>query len=446
MELSRGSQNGAVILVYHRVLLNASAAQLAQLKDHLFYTQEQLRAHFDHIVKHFTPITMDRLATGDYGENSIAITFDDGAYTDLIALDILREYNLPATFYLTSSRRSATPTEKEAEALKAYAGGQLAEQPELGKELVKPMAWETLQSFAKDPLVTIGSHGHGHLRLPELKRQEIEDDIETNLRQIRTRLGLGARHFAYPFGAHNAESEEAVARAGFETAVGAAPGWSMPSTSRYRLRRCRPEYMFFGKERHGYLLTGGGKGPNPKCAICGGSKFKQRTPGNNRSARCKTCNATPRHRSMQKAIFAIAPLFPGEIRLIQFGNNPTIAFNGAAVSRVEALNGPAEYAQQTGPYDVAVASNSFSAGDMEAARFNDMKRFLSDDGVAVFAAEDQSNERSRRLLQTEDGLVFSARSLDLVEFASNTLFFVTRSRARGREVSSALSASGEFSI
>jgi peptidoglycan/xylan/chitin deacetylase (PgdA/CDA1 family) len=89
------------ILIYHRVLPEADPMLPTEPDSEAFAWQMQV------VARHFTVIHLSeaakRLKAGDLPSRALSITFDDGyANNASVALPILQEYGLPATFFITS--------------------------------------------------------------------------------------------------------------------------------------------------------------------------------------------------------------------------------------------------------------------------------------------------------------------------------------------------------
>jgi peptidoglycan/xylan/chitin deacetylase (PgdA/CDA1 family) len=95
-------------------------------------------------------------------------------------------------------------------------------------ELV-PMSWTELAELAEAGW-EIGSHTRTHARLPQLTRDELDDELQGSRTDIEEQLGRPCRSLAYPFGAHDARVVEAARRAGYETAAATLPGRLRPPT------------------------------------------------------------------------------------------------------------------------------------------------------------------------------------------------------------------------
>lgn len=218
-----------------------------------------------------------RVNTGFSHRPFLHLTFDDG-YRDVRdnALPILEKHGAPATLYVTSRfadgdgdvwwleleealRRAArvfvdlgrgeavletqTAAEKQAawnaiywrlrsgpeQALRAevrrLSGEQGVDPQSFARELC--MTWAELKAVAAHPLVTIGAHTVTHPMLAKHSDDVARAEMADGRDAIAAKLGIEARHFAYPVGDRSAVGprDHALASAlGFETAVTTRPG------------------------------------------------------------------------------------------------------------------------------------------------------------------------------------------------------------------------------
>lgn len=104
--------------------------------------------------------------------------------------------------------------------------------------------WDMLKELNKDPLVTIGTHTHGHPFLPSLSRESAKREMIDGRNRIKKMLGTEPEFFAYPYGFKGAADEREVALAeevGFKAAFTTRKGllsaqhidhaWSLPRVS-----------------------------------------------------------------------------------------------------------------------------------------------------------------------------------------------------------------------
>lgn len=133
-------------------------------------------------------------------ERLIVLTFDDG-YRDLYstAYPVLRSYDMPFVVYLAT-------------------------------DLVDPrgqdgagLTWDHLAEMHASGLMTLGSHTRSHPDLRYLTHDQVEDELGSSDETITRELGIGSRHFAYPYGFWS-ETADAAVRSRYESAVlGGAP-------------------------------------------------------------------------------------------------------------------------------------------------------------------------------------------------------------------------------
>lgn len=62
------------------------------------------------------------------------------------------------------------------------------------------ISWDMLESLRGDPLVEIGAHTVTHARISSLSAADAFDEIEGSRRRLIEKLGVTARHFAFPYG------------------------------------------------------------------------------------------------------------------------------------------------------------------------------------------------------------------------------------------------------
>ncbi len=121
----------------------------------------------------------------------VAITFDDGlADIYLIAYPYLKQRNIPFTVFIVSDFLDT----------EGY------------------ITTEQLKEMAKDPLVTIGSHGISHEILPSLSVEQKWEEIEASKRELEKIAGKKIKLFAYSHGQYDDKCLEMVSKAGYEGA------------------------------------------------------------------------------------------------------------------------------------------------------------------------------------------------------------------------------------
>ncbi|HEV2269776.1 MAG TPA: polysaccharide deacetylase family protein [Steroidobacteraceae bacterium] len=151
----------------------------------------------------------------------VALTFDDG-YADTLttAAPLLKQYGVRATCYVVSG------------AVGAYNRWDA----EYVRERKPLMSREQLDQWLAAGM-EVGSHSLSHPRLHELPQDVAQHEIAGSRAALRNLLGVPIEHFAYPFGAFNADIVECVRRAGYASAMSVLPGIARAADDRLRLPR-----------------------------------------------------------------------------------------------------------------------------------------------------------------------------------------------------------------
>lgn len=215
-DLVRPPGTGLAVLAYHRV--GGRTAVSVDLPTQLFIAQLRFikeRYHaltLDEAVRHFNDGEPPR------GKPAVVVTFDDGT-ADFCeeAVPVLVEHGVPAALYVATQ---AVEDQREF--------------PNGGR----PTSWGALADALSTGLVTIGSHTHSHLLLDRADGLTAADELDRSVGLIADRLGVAARHFAYPKALLGSPAAEAAVRARFRSAAVAGTHlnrWA--STDLHRLAR-----------------------------------------------------------------------------------------------------------------------------------------------------------------------------------------------------------------
>jgi peptidoglycan/xylan/chitin deacetylase (PgdA/CDA1 family) len=235
----RRGRSGLVILIYHRV--GGRATIETDLPLGLF--DEQI----GFLAEHAEVVTLDAgLQTIDTAlpsePSKVLVTFDDGTadFADA-ALPVLARHHVPATLYLATAF--------------------LEEQrpfPHGGK----PISWSAVRDAYSTGLVSVGSHTHRHALLDRLAPSEVDEELDRSIGLIEERLGVSARHFAYPKALPGSPVAERSVRARFRSAALAGTRVNeYGATDPYRLARSPVQTSdgvkwFVRKARGGLELEG----------------------------------------------------------------------------------------------------------------------------------------------------------------------------------------------
>lgn len=194
-------------------------------------TPVDFEAQLQHITSQgYTPITMRRASRILRGISSsppkpVVITFDDGFSDQLIAFELQKKYQMPATFYVMPGGE-----------LSGWCVGAERHNHSCGDSYLN---WDEIRMLAKSNLIEIGSHTIDHADLTSLDGNTKRDQILSAKRKIEQQIEQEVVSFAYPYGAFDAESISIVREAGYTSAVSTIPGINQSTGTLFELRRIR---------------------------------------------------------------------------------------------------------------------------------------------------------------------------------------------------------------
>ena len=208
--LAARTSHRVVVLCYHSIHPTKS---FASATPELFACHIRwLKGNCD--VIRFSQV-LDAMKRAGAGRPMVAITFDDG-YRDNYewAYPVLREYDVPATFFLTAGLIAKDPAVVE----------RLAYLRQADREAVRPLEWSQVREMQKTGM-EFGAHTYSHPILGHLERAAAQAEIRRSKILIEDQLGEAIKLMAYPFGKprrhFTAETIELVADAGYECAAAA---------------------------------------------------------------------------------------------------------------------------------------------------------------------------------------------------------------------------------
>jgi peptidoglycan/xylan/chitin deacetylase (PgdA/CDA1 family) len=216
-----------------------------------------LERNLDWIGRRFRFISLDelgaRLGGVDSREDPVAaITFDDG-YRDFYdhALPLLMRKGVPAAVFIVTDligtrriqshdklyllldqrfrpRRGAkTPYQVTRTLLETLPQAELEKviqslesEVSVTEDTYQPfysLTWKMLDDIRRAGM-TIGSHTRTHVLMTKESSHRMMEEAAGSREEIRARLGMGVRHFAYPSGEFNTAAVDAVASAGYQFA------------------------------------------------------------------------------------------------------------------------------------------------------------------------------------------------------------------------------------
>lgn len=198
-DLVRRPQRGLVVLLYHRV--GRRTTSRVDLPSGLF--EEQMAR----LVAGPGVIDLDRGLTALAGPppaepGAVVVTFDDGTADFVeVALPILVRHGVPATLYL------ATDFVERGRPFPGSGGSGAS------------LSWSALAEAVSTGLVTVGSHTDTHVLLDRLPAAAVDGELDRSIALIGERLGVEARHFAYPKALAGTPAADRAVRARFASAA-----------------------------------------------------------------------------------------------------------------------------------------------------------------------------------------------------------------------------------
>jgi peptidoglycan/xylan/chitin deacetylase (PgdA/CDA1 family) len=199
------------------------------------------------------------------GEPSVALTFDDGSETDLIAAaPVLQQANFGATFYVTASF-----VEKPG----YLSVAQLRELQKSGFE--------------------IGCHSMTHPYLSDIASGQLETEIAGAKHKLEEWIGEPVHHFSCPGGRYDERTLATARRAGYLTVANSRYHANSASTDRFQLGRVA---LFRGMDVETFGNICRGRGLWQKRASDAARRATRRVFGNSAYDRLRAAILSPRNR------------------------------------------------------------------------------------------------------------------------------------------------------
>lgn len=185
----------ARVITYHRI---------ANIKDDptmLSVSSENFKQHVSFLNEHFKIIEarelVRRIKTQSIVGNEVVITFDDGYRDNLEAFYELRNYDVPAIIFISTSQLGK---------LSDHSWDKFYSESERAYFLNE----EEILNIKHELNVDIGGHTENHLSLKQLDEQKQSNEILINKKKLEDIINEKIYFFSYPFGNFNNVSKKTV--------------------------------------------------------------------------------------------------------------------------------------------------------------------------------------------------------------------------------------------
>ncbi len=254
--LSVREERPAVIsIMFHNIFSDRKEINFNNVHPQQFMTVEVLRQFINSMLeggyKFITPYQLKSCKTkpGKY----LLLTFDDGYFNNSLALPVLKEFNVPGTFFISVNNiqyqksfwwdviyrkrlqqgENLRRVEDEIRGLKSLKNveiekyvsdlfGKNALQPV--SDIDRPFSVNELMAFASNEEVVIGNHTMDHAILPNYSHSEGLKQIKQAQEKLKEWTGNAPEMIAYPDGAYDDQIVSLAAEAGLNSGITVQPG------------------------------------------------------------------------------------------------------------------------------------------------------------------------------------------------------------------------------
>ncbi len=249
-----GENNQLLIFYFHGLYETSAKKELHHIDPQKNMTVNQFDEFVDYFLSHHYIFLKpeDLLAELNTGNKYVMITFDDGYYNNLLALDILKKYNIPSVFFITANNVITNSSfwwdivykyrfKQGVNELKIQYEQDLLKQlkheaidkyilENFGSDSFKP--WSDIDRpltemevkiLANSPFSVIGNHTFNHAILPNYNKEEMTDEISRSNKFLKNLTGKTPISIAFPNGNFNKISLDVAEEIGFRVAFNAVP-------------------------------------------------------------------------------------------------------------------------------------------------------------------------------------------------------------------------------
>jgi peptidoglycan/xylan/chitin deacetylase (PgdA/CDA1 family) len=250
-----GESGSLLIFLFHSLFRNDDEARAGVMDPQQGINVDMFRRfvfHFREQSYRFVSPSDIVEGLGPHGRD-ILVTFDDGYYNNIRVLPVLKEFGVPATFFISTDhikyekafwwdvafrefRKRHRTDENIRDAIVGYKRLKTAAVEsdlslQFGESALRPIAdldrpfkASELAEFARHPLVSIGNHTKDHAILTNYSDEEVSVQIEGAQHDIFEMTGKRPDIIAYPNGNVSPAIQAMAWKAGLRLGIGTSPG------------------------------------------------------------------------------------------------------------------------------------------------------------------------------------------------------------------------------
>lgn len=248
--------NKLLVFFFHGLFESDKDRDLNHIDPQQNMTTGQFCEFIEYFLYHnYTFIKPDDLLGIDDNQSDrryVILTFDDGYFSNMLAVDFLNKYKVPAVFYITIKNilqnssfwwdiifkyrikqgLSVNKIRKEQDSLKLLGHNNIdeyiknnfgADSFKPWSDIDRPFSESEVRSLSTNPFVSFGNHTFNHSILTTCTRDEIRNEFIESNKYIIDFAGKAPISLAFPNGYFNELVLEVAKEIGFEFACTAEP-------------------------------------------------------------------------------------------------------------------------------------------------------------------------------------------------------------------------------
>lgn len=259
-----GENNQLLVFYFHGLYKSLEQRDLNHIDPQSNMTVNQFSDFLDYFLNHnYNFINPEELLAGPKLDRRYAmITFDDGYFNNLLAIDVLRKYKTPAVFFITPKNiienrsfwwdiifkyrfnkgNSLKKIQNEQAYLKQFKNAYIDDYitKNFGiksfipwSDIDRPLTVQEVKTLIEFPLAEIGNHTYNHSILTNCTRNEIEEEYMASNKFLASLTGSIPISTAFPNGYYNQFVLNVTEEAGFRLAFSVVPQKNhLPITNR----------------------------------------------------------------------------------------------------------------------------------------------------------------------------------------------------------------------